>query len=77
MADDQRPHFSGPIFPFGPRSRGFAATNRLRGTIVGVRPGRGEEADTTRIVMIKLTEYHVNPNSLLHVDVELIVDAKL
>lgn len=76
MDNDHRPQFSGPMFPFGSRSQGLNAANRLRGTIVGVRSGRGEEAKTTRIVTIKLTEYHVNPNSLLHADVELIVDSK-
>lgn len=72
----RRPHYSGPMFPSGLRSQISDATNRLRGTIVGVRSGRQGESETTCILTIKLTETDAKARMLLHADVELIVTAK-
>ena len=74
MDRERRPQYAGPIFPLGAMTPGNGKP--LRGTIVGVRPGRSEEAGMTRILTIKLTEFHADPRTLLHADVELVVRPK-
>jgi hypothetical protein len=46
---------------------------RLKGKIVGVRPGRSGEVGTTQIITIKLSGPYSEGNRLLHADVELLV----
>ena len=72
----RNPLYSGPMFPIGPRSQIHDARNHLHGTIVGVRSGRTGEAETTRILTIKLTESQTNPDTLLDAEVELIVSSR-
>jgi hypothetical protein len=72
----RRPLYSGPMFPIGSRSQHSPTPRRLRGTIVGVRPGRRGEVGMTRILTIKLSESHPETNRLLHADVELLVRPK-
>jgi hypothetical protein len=74
MDRNQRPPYSGPIFPLGVMAKGSGKT--LRGTIVGVRHGRSGETGVTRFITIKLTEFHADPGALLHADVELVVRPK-
>jgi hypothetical protein len=71
MDTHQGPAISGPIFPHGNRDRESLPLPRLKGTIIGVRPGRkGEE--TAQIITIKLEDWEHNPKKLLNTDVDLI-----
>jgi hypothetical protein len=72
----RNPLHSGPMFPIGSRWQLHDERNHLHGTIVGVRSGRTEDAETTRILTIKLTEAQTNLDTLLHAEVELIVSSK-
>ncbi|GIX49043.1 MAG: hypothetical protein KatS3mg131_3254 [Candidatus Tectimicrobiota bacterium] len=67
------PLYSGPIFPLEPHPRPSRPPQRLRGRIVGVRPGRSGEVGKTQIVTIKLAEPCADANRLLAAEVELLV----
>lgn len=67
------PFYSGPIFPIGSRDKNFTPPQRLKGKIIGVRPGRSGEKETTQILTIKLTSADLDDQKLLHSDVEIVV----
>ncbi len=71
MDAQKGPTISGPMFPHGHLDKEAVPQQRLKGTIIGVRPGRkGEE--TAQIITIKLEDWEHNPNKLLHTEVDLI-----
>lgn len=66
----QGPAISGPMFPHGNGDRELLPVSRLKGTIIGVRPGRKGEA-TAQIITIKLEDWEHHPNRLLNAEVAL------
>lgn len=71
MDAHQEPVISGPMFPHGNHDREPLPPSRLKGTIIGVRPGRRAE-DAAQILTIKLEDWEQSPNQLLNTDVDLI-----
>lgn len=72
MDTHKEPAISGPMFPQGHHDKEPLLQQRLKGTIIGVRPGRrGEE--TAQIITIKLEDWEHNPNKLLNTEVDLIL----
>jgi len=69
----QGPLYSGPIFPIDSRRKEHTPPQRLKGKIVGVRPGRSDEKGSTQILTIKLTQLDLDDRKLLDRDVEIVV----
>ena len=69
----QGPLYSGPMFPIGSPSKNSTPPQRLKGKIVGVRPGRSDEKGSTQILTIKLTQLDLDDRKLLDRDVEIVV----
>jgi hypothetical protein len=65
------PVISGPMFPHGNHGRESLPQPRLKGTIIGVRPGRKGEG-AAQVITIKLEDWEHNPNQLLNTEVDLI-----
>ncbi len=70
------PLYSGPIFPIDPRTRQRGAPRRIKGRVVGVRPGRSGEVGATQIITIKLDEPYPEVQRLLHMDVEILIQGR-
>jgi hypothetical protein len=73
MEHTQGPLYSGPMFPIGSLSKNSTPPQRLKGKIVGVRPGRSDEQGSTQILTIKLTRLDLDDRKLLDQDVEIVV----
>ena len=69
----QGPLYSGPMFPIGSLSKNATPPQRLKGKIVGVRPGRSDEQGSAQILTIKLIRLDVDDQKLLDQDVEILV----
>ncbi len=65
------PVISGPMFPHGKHDRQSLPPARLKGIIIGIRPGRTREA-AAQIITIKLEDWEHNANRLLNTEVELL-----
>ncbi len=70
------PFYPRPIVPIGPSETKRAGPQRLKGKIVGVRPGRSGEVGTTQILTIKLSASPQEVGRLLHAEVEILMPAK-
>jgi hypothetical protein len=70
------PFYPRPIVPIGPSETKRTGPQRLKGKIVGVRPGRSGEVGTTQILTIKLTASPQEVGRLLHAEVEILMPAK-
>ena len=70
------PFYPRPIVPIGPSETKRAGPQRLKGKIVGVRPGRSGEVGTTQILTIKLAASPQEVGRLLHAEVEILMPAK-
>ncbi len=72
MDTQREPAISGPMFPHGQHDRESLPQLRLRGTIIGTRPGRrGEEV--AQVITIKLEDWAYNPQKLLNTEVDLLL----
>ena len=69
----QGPLYSGPMFPIGSLSKNQTSQQRLKGKIVGVRPGRSGERGNTQILTIKLSQPDPDDRTLLDREVEILV----
>ncbi len=72
MDTQKGPSISGPMFPQHHRDKELLPQTRLKGTIIGVRPGRRVE-ETAQIITIKLEDWEQNPNKLLNMEIDLIL----
>ena len=70
------PFYPRPIVPIGPSEPRRAAPQRLKGKVVGVRPGRSGEVGTTQILTIKLSTPSQEAGRLLYAEVEILMPAK-
>ena len=70
------PFYPRPLVPIGPSEPNRAGPQRLKGKIVGVRPGRSGEVGATQILTIKLAASPQEVGRLLHAEVEILMHAK-
>ena len=76
MDSIQGPFYPRPIMPLGPPEKSRTAPLRLKGKVVGVRPGRSGEVGATQILTIKLSASSQEAGRLLHADVEILLHVK-
>jgi hypothetical protein len=72
----QGPLYPRPVLPLRLAATNRTAPQRLKGKIVGVRPGRSGEVGTTQILTIKLSGPVQDAQRLLHADIEIVLPAK-
>ena len=70
------PFYPRPIVPIGPSETKRTGSQRFKGKIVGVRPGRSGEVGTTQILTIKLSAPCPEAGRLLHAEVEILMPSK-
>ena len=70
------PFYPRPLVPIGPSEPKRTGPQRLKGKIVGVRPGRSGEVGATQILTIKLAASPQEVGRLLHAEVEILMHSK-